>query len=199
MSGIAQGLAYLHAEGVVHGNLTTVRPLILYHVVPDLGQKKILIGEAGFPVISGYGLANLNLSGHSSKNSIPPPARFTAPEYFLNDQVLKNTVGDVYSFAMVALEVVTTLFSLMRDLHPYLTQIMSGVQPYHHLHNEHSVLLHILPGGRPSRFELDPLLVPDRLWGLLKHVWGHQPALRPDMNYVVLALQSLRCVTAVDA
>jgi serine/threonine protein kinase len=110
VSGIAQGLAYLHAEGVVHGNLTTVKPLIPYHVVPDLGQKKILIDEAGFPVISGYGLANLNVSGHSSKNTITPPARFTAPEYFLNDQVLKNTVGDVYSFAMVALEVVTTLF-----------------------------------------------------------------------------------------
>ncbi|KAJ7918181.1 kinase-like domain-containing protein, partial [Mycena leptocephala] len=67
-------------------------------------------------------------------------------------------------------------------------EIVTGIQPYHHLHSELSVILHILPGGRPSRSEV----VSDRLWGLLKQLWNHQPALRPDMNRVVLALQSLQ-------
>ncbi|KAJ7765638.1 kinase-like domain-containing protein [Mycena metata] len=157
VSGIAQGLAFLHAEGVVHGNLTT---------------KKILVDETGIPVISGYGLANA--SGPSDVNTvIPPPARFTPPEYFINDPALKTTGGDVYSLSMIILEVI------------------SGLQPYHHLLHEHNVLVHILPGGRPTRSGLDPLLVSDRLWGLLQQLWNHQPGLRPDMNRVVLAVQSL--------
>ncbi|KAJ7733798.1 kinase-like domain-containing protein [Mycena metata] len=160
--GIAQGLAYLHAQGLVHGNLTT---------------KKVLINDAGFPVICGYGLANV--SGQLSENTvISPSARFTAPEYFIdestqNHAALKTTAGDVYSLSMVILE------------------IISGLRPYHDLHNELSVVLHILPGGRPSRSELDPLLVSDRFWGFLKHLWSHHPALRPDMNRVLLGLQSL--------
>ncbi|KAJ7896897.1 kinase-like domain-containing protein [Mycena leptocephala] len=157
VSDIAQGLAYLHAERLAHGNLTT---------------RKILINSAGVPVICGYGLAHP--SGHFSKNTlISPSTRFTAPEYFRKDPALKPTAGDVYSFSMVLLE------------------IMSGVRPYHHLDNEFEVVMHITTGGRPSRSDLDPLLMSDRLWGFLPQLWNDQPALRPDMNAVLVALQSL--------
>ncbi|KAJ6562444.1 kinase-like domain-containing protein [Mycena capillaripes] len=64
--------------------------------------------------------------------------------------------------------------------------------PFHHIHSELGVILHILPGGRPSRSGLDPLLVSDRLWGFLTRLWNHQPALRPDMSRVVLSLESLQ-------
>ncbi|KAJ7619883.1 kinase-like domain-containing protein [Mycena rosella] len=104
VSGIAQGIAYLHAEGVVHGNLTT---------------KKVLINNIGLPVICGYGLANV--SGQLSKSAmISPSARFTAPEYFINESTqgqpsLRTMTGDVYSLSMVILE------------------IMTGVRPFHEL------------------------------------------------------------------
>ncbi|KAF7370027.1 TKL/TKL-ccin protein kinase [Mycena sanguinolenta] len=129
-----EGLSYLHTEGLVHGNLTT---------------KKILIDDNDSPVISGYGLSNV--SRKLLKNStITPSARFTAPEYFIDETTQesltqKTTAGDVYSFAMVVLEV------------------MSGVQPFYHLNSEISVVLNILPGGRPSRSELDPLMVSDHM------------------------------------
>ncbi|KAK7042194.1 TKL/TKL-ccin protein kinase [Favolaschia claudopus] len=157
VQGIAEGLMYLHSEGVVHGNLTT---------------KKILVSEAGAPMICGHGLASI-----AGRLSTAPSARFTAPEYYINENTESshNTqAGDVYSLSMVILE------------------IMSGVRPYHHLHTEHSVILHIMPGGRPSRSELDPGLVSDRLWRFLKYLWSHQPVLRPDMSRVLLALQSLQ-------
>ncbi|KAJ7030847.1 kinase-like domain-containing protein [Mycena alexandri] len=165
IQGIAQGLLYLHSQGLVHGNLTT---------------KKVLISDDAIPNICGYGLANI--STQSSKNSpsytpISPSARFTAPEYYINAPAHKThriRTGDVYSFSMVVLE------------------IMSGIRPFHHLSDDVSVLLHILPGGRPSRSELDPLLVSNRLWGFLKQLWNHQPALRPEMNRVILMLQSLQ-------
>ncbi|KAF8143887.1 kinase-like domain-containing protein [Mycena galopus ATCC 62051] len=157
--GIADGLAYLHSQGLVHGNLTT---------------KKVLVSDTGLPVICGYGLANI-----SGQLSSAPSARFTAPEYYSNESTQEHAIhdtpaGDVYSLSMVIFE------------------ITSGLRPYHHLHTEHSVILHILPGGRPSRINLDPVLVSDRLWGFLMRLWSHQPAIRPDMNRVVLGLQSLQ-------
>ncbi|KAF7368658.1 TKL/TKL-ccin protein kinase [Mycena venus] len=157
ISDIANGLAYLHTEGVVHGNLTT---------------RKILINDAGIPVISGYGLAHP--SEHVLKNTmISRSARFTAPEYYIKDPGLKPTAGDVYSFSMVVLE------------------IMSGVQPFHDLEDVYELVMHIKLGGRPSRSKLDPLLVSDHLWGFLTHLWSHQPSIRPDMNGVILTLQTL--------
>ncbi|KAF7341927.1 TKL/TKL-ccin protein kinase [Mycena sanguinolenta] len=161
--GIGEGLSYLHAEGLVHGNLTT---------------KKILIDDNGTPVISGYGLSNISRK-LSKKSAITPSARFTAPECFVDEAIQesptqKTAVGDVYSFSMVVLEV------------------MSGAQPFYHLNSEVGVMFNILAGGRPSRSELDPLMVSDRLWRLLNQLWSHQPALRPDMDRVVQALKSIQ-------
>jgi hypothetical protein len=74
-----------------------------------------------------------------------------------------------------------------------MTRIMSGVRPYHYLHSELNVVLHILPGGRPTRSDLNPVLASDRLWELLEQPWNHEPVLRPDMNQVIVGLKSL-CV-----
>ncbi|KAJ7888684.1 hypothetical protein B0H14DRAFT_2274683, partial [Mycena olivaceomarginata] len=57
--------------------------------------------------------------------------------------------------------------------------------PYHYLHSELNVVLHILPGGRPNRSDLNPVLASDRLWELLEQLWNHEPVLRPDMNQVI--------------
>ncbi|KAJ7016241.1 kinase-like domain-containing protein, partial [Mycena alexandri] len=83
--GIARGLAYLHSQSIVHGNLTTV---------------KILVSDAGLPVICGYGLANI--SSHLAKNTTTSSSkRFTAPEYLVDESTRRTTPGDVYSFSMV--------------------------------------------------------------------------------------------------
>ncbi|KAJ7224773.1 kinase-like domain-containing protein, partial [Mycena rebaudengoi] len=169
--GVAQGLAYLHSEGVIHGNLCT---------------KKILINAQGTPVISGYGL--VNISGEAGKKNplVSPSWRFTAPEFcdlkesaqdYSPPEITK--AGEVYAFSMVALE------------------IISGLHPFHDLPNEISVILHILPGGRPSRSHLDPLVTTDRLWRFLQQLWNYQPALRPDMDWVLGALKFIQ--SGVDA
>jgi hypothetical protein len=84
--------------------------------------------------------------------------------------------------------------SINTEGQPSFAHIMSGMRPYHDLHNEHIVLLHIVPGGRPSRSETNQSLVSDRLWEFLNLTWSHKPTLRPDMSRVVSALQSLKCV-----
>ncbi|KAJ7021649.1 kinase-like domain-containing protein, partial [Mycena alexandri] len=156
VQGIARGLAYHHSQSIVHGNLTTV---------------KFLVSDAGLPVICGYGLASI--SSHLAKNTTTSSSkRFTAPEYLVDESTRRTTPGDVYSFSMVLLEV------------------MSGVRPYDNIPHELNVVFHVLPGGRPSRSD-NPRFVTDHFWRFLEGLWHHQPTLRPEMDHVILMLQSL--------
>lgn len=127
---------------------------------------------------------------------IIPSARLTAPEYFINESTQEHPeqqtmAGVMYSFSMVILEVSDII--LATNSHLSMIQIVSGVRPYHHLHNELSVVLNILPGGRTTRSDLDPVLTSDCLWELLEQLRNHQPVLRSDMNRVIMGLISL-CV-----
>jgi hypothetical protein len=118
---------------------------------------------------------------------IIPSARLMAPEYFINESTQEHPeqqtmAGVMYSFSMVILEVSDII--LATNSHLSMIQIVSGVRPYHHLHNELSVVLHILSGGRTT----------DRLWELLEQLRNHQPVLRSDINRVIVGLKSL-CVS----
>ncbi|KAJ7927784.1 kinase-like domain-containing protein [Mycena leptocephala] len=108
-TGVAAGLEYLHLHGIIHGNLCT---------------KKVLVTESGLPVICGYGMFNILDPSANSTSVFSSPIRFVAPEYFSNEagtSSVQTTARDVYAFAMVALE------------------IISGLQPYHHLGTELAV------------------------------------------------------------
>ncbi|KAJ7472603.1 kinase-like domain-containing protein, partial [Mycena latifolia] len=156
--GVANGLDYLHAEGIVHGNLTT---------------KKILIDDNGSPVICGYGTAKALQQPASTTSLFSSPIRFASPECFSlngNTSLVRTSPGDVYSFSMVALE------------------ILSRLQPYHHLPTEHAAFIHIVRGGRPVRTHLDPLAVSDGMWRFFTSLWHDDPALRPEMPAVVQIL-----------
>ncbi|KAJ6607941.1 kinase-like domain-containing protein [Mycena sp. CBHHK59/15] len=162
--GVADGLSYLHSKNIVHGNLCT---------------KKILVGDDGAPLISGYGMSKALSQPAYTTAFISSPIRFASPEHFsvqenntLSVQT-HTTAGDVYAFSMVALE------------------IMSGLEPYHDLPTEQAVLIHILRGGRPARTHLNPLAVTDRMWRLLTSLWNHDPSLRPEMSDTVLALAGM--------
>ncbi|KAJ6580532.1 kinase-like domain-containing protein [Mycena vulgaris] len=131
--GVANGLAYLHAEGIVHGNLC---------------RKKVLVNGEGVPVIC--------FSVDTSISSV------------------RTTFGDVYSLSMVTLE------------------ILSGLEPYHHLTTEHAVFMYILRGDRPIRTDLDPQIVTNRIWRLLVTLWNQNPSLRPTMAEVISSLIRIR-------
>ncbi|KAJ7016240.1 kinase-like domain-containing protein [Mycena alexandri] len=74
---------------------------------------------------------------------------------------------------------------------PGIAQVMSGVRPYDNIPHELNVVFHVLPGGRPSRSD-NPRFVTDHFWRFLEGLWHHQPTLRPEMDHVILMLQSLQ-------
>ncbi|KAJ7266344.1 kinase-like domain-containing protein [Mycena rebaudengoi] len=161
-TGVAAGLEYLHFHGIIHGNLCT---------------KKVLVTENGLPVICGYGMFNILAPSANSTSVLSSPIRFAAPEYF-SDEIgtssVQTTAGDVYAFAMVALE------------------IISGLQPYHHLGTELAVLKHILGGGRPIRTHMYHQVVTKRIWSFLTSLWDQRPSSRPAMADVVATLIKIR-------
>ncbi|KAJ7067454.1 kinase-like domain-containing protein [Mycena amicta] len=90
---IADGIQYLHSQGIIHGSLST---------------KKILIDNQDRPVISGYGMFEILGSSPSSTSMFSTPIRYSAPEYFSDELGIRLTqtmAGDVYGLGMVILEV----------------------------------------------------------------------------------------------
>ncbi|KAJ6529562.1 kinase-like domain-containing protein [Mycena vulgaris] len=161
-TGVAAGLKYLHLNGIIHGNLCT---------------KKVLVTENGLPVICGYGMFNILAPSANSTSVFSSPIRFAAPEYFSDEtgtSSVQTTAGDVYAFAMVALE------------------ITSGLQPYHHLGTELAVFKHILGGGRPIRTHMDHQVVTKRIWSFLTSLWDQRPSSRPAMGDVLATLIKIR-------
>ncbi|KAJ6498752.1 kinase-like domain-containing protein [Mycena sanguinolenta] len=71
-------------------------------------------------------------------------------------------------------------------------EILSGLQPYHHLPTEHAVFMHVLRGERPIRTDLDPQLVTDRVWQLLTSLWNGKPCSTPEMPDIVQNLIQIR-------
>ncbi|KAJ7111874.1 kinase-like domain-containing protein, partial [Mycena epipterygia] len=156
--GVANGLAYLHLEGIVHGNLCT---------------KKVLIDNTGSPVICGYGTSKALRQPAYTTSLLSSPIRFASPECFSvkgNTSSVRTASGDVYAFSMVILE------------------ILSGLQPYHHLPTEHAVFIHVVRGGRPIRTHLDHLAVTNRIWQFLTSLWNQDPLSRPEMTEIVASL-----------
>ncbi|KAJ7322006.1 kinase-like domain-containing protein [Mycena albidolilacea] len=160
--GVAEGLEYLHSQGIVHGNLCT---------------KKILVNQKGLPVICGYGMFNVLGPTVNSTALFSSPIRFAAPEYFSDEtgaSSVRTTAGDVYAFSMVTLE------------------ILSEQEPFHHLPTEHAVFKQILQGGRPVRTHLDYQVVTMRIWTVLTSLWDQELSSRPAIGDVVATLIKLR-------
>ncbi|KAJ6620014.1 kinase-like domain-containing protein [Mycena sp. CBHHK59/15] len=160
--GVALGLSYLHSEGIVHGNLCT---------------KKVLVDGNGSPVICGYGMSKTLRQPTYTTSLFSSPIRFASPESFSvkgGTHPVRTESGDTYAFSMVALE------------------IMSGLEPYHHLPTEYAVFIHIVRGGRPVRSHLDQLAVTNRMWKILTSLWNKVPSLRPKMTEVVKMLTRMK-------
>ncbi|KAJ7840878.1 kinase-like domain-containing protein [Mycena leptocephala] len=170
--GVAAGLAYLHSQDIVHGNLCT---------------KKVLIDGNGLPVICGHGVFKALRQSANTTSLFSSPTRFAAPECFsveASTSSARTTSRDVYAFSMVTLETGVVL--------DCLEEILSGLEPYHHLPVEHAVFMHVLRGDRPIRTHIDQRAVTNRMWRLLNSLWNQNPSSRPVMLDVVESLIQIR-------
>ncbi|KAG8874666.1 hypothetical protein FRB97_005746, partial [Tulasnella sp. 331] len=163
VSGILYGLAYLHANNVIHGDLKAANVLLdseVHPVLCDYGLTKVLDDEV-----------NMTSTGMKCAGSW----RWMAPE--LMDNASRSTASDVYSLGMTIAE----------SLALYLTtrvveclEIITGDVPYPDLGSYFSLVKAISSGRRPP---FDPSSHRGKsfadLWSYASCCWETDPKKRP--------------------
>ncbi|KAG9123213.1 hypothetical protein FRC07_000092, partial [Ceratobasidium sp. 392] len=153
---VAEGLAYIHGIGMVHGDLKAVNVL-----VSDDGKAKL--SDFGNAILSDHSLAftgTTNIGGGTS--------RWMAPELLRGEDSSGNLAdrsrpADVYALGMTILEVLT------------------GQLPYVERRSEAYVTLAVVKGilpERPTQLMGDTSFGDER-WEFLKECWKTEPELRP--------------------
>ncbi|KAF7299457.1 Kinase-like protein [Mycena indigotica] len=155
---IAQGLAFLHDQNVVHG---------------DLRGSNILIDDDGHACLTDFGLTVLSDATTQTQHGAGS-VRWMAPE-ILNptacglEKFAKTTASDIYAFACVCLELYT------------------GFPPFHaEILHDAPVILQVMAGVRPSK--PDDAAIPDYVWEIMQQSWSHNHADRPTILGIVLEL-----------
>ena len=109
LSDTAAGLSYLHFYGLVHGDLAGVRSCFksLFIAILTFRKSNIVVDVAGRAMVTDFGVTtitqNLDLT-QSTPAEVGHGARWIAPE-ILDGRSTYTKEGDVFSFAMVAIEV----------------------------------------------------------------------------------------------
>ncbi|KAH8102061.1 kinase-like domain-containing protein [Cristinia sonorae] len=160
----AMGLAYLHSEGIVHGDLHAGNILV------D-NEKNARLCDFGMSLISEA--TAYNYGSHHGGGA----TRWSAPELFDPEEFGLTTSrptfqSDVYAFACVVVE------------------LYSGQPPFPDL-VDRQVPMQVVKGMRPSLPRLSKTKAPpDHVWSLTTTCWAQDPAARPSANTVVQSLES---------
>ncbi|EIN03644.1 kinase-like protein, partial [Punctularia strigosozonata HHB-11173 SS5] len=176
---IARGLEYMHASGVVHG---------------DLKSRNVLVDSLGYARLSDFGLATTVLGTTSLAPTAGPSANWGSFHYMppeLFDPMVQDKrltwKSDVYAFGMTAWEVSASSTSLNHVNRSDL-QIFDGRHPFFHVANMFLVIREVLDGVRPTR----PLHagLDDFIWSnAISSCWVANPSERPRISEVLNRLQ----------
>ncbi|KAJ6558366.1 kinase-like domain-containing protein [Mycena capillaripes] len=162
---LATGLAYVHSQNVVHG---------------DLKGSNVLISNKGCAVLSDFGLSRTlerptgyTTSTCSAAGSLPWSSPELIRPWFQTQEarVKKTLASDVWAFAC-------TVYELLTDTTPY-TSFKLSPQTFLEFAKtiQHITPLEALPA--------QPGQIPDRIRAILERCWALQPAERPSMAEVV--------------
>ncbi|CUA69683.1 Ephrin type-A receptor 7 [Rhizoctonia solani] len=160
---ICEGLTYLHASNIVHG---------------DLKGMNVLVSADGIPVLSDFGNAVLNsqtLHFTATTNSPAFSLRWTAPEILCSEGLtLASKPADIYSLGMTILEIIT------------------GKPPYPEK-SDQAVMFCVWRGTYPDRPEEIPdgSEQGDILWTLLCLCWSKKADERPRAAEVTEVVGSI--------
>ncbi|KAH7460631.1 Kinase D-interacting substrate of 220 kDa [Phytophthora ramorum] len=160
----ALGVQYLHARGVLHG---------------DLKGNNIVIGSDRKTKVTDFGLSSITSDDGNPRTSAA--AHWMAPEYFLGEKARPSCASDVYSLGMCvveALRVVEAVQSGEEDLQRCL--------PWGVLDND-VVKHHVKQKKLPSR----PATCDDAQWQLVKRMCVFDPDNRMKISTVVAELARL--------
>lgn len=168
LSEISEGMEYLHRKEVIHG---------------DLRGANVLISRDRTPRLSDFGMSKfLEDCGKGMTSSPAINPRWCAYELLHTGSTI-STFSDVWSFAMVALE------------------ILSGEQPFSHIQGDAVVQHEVYLGKFPQRPGRDVTArgLNDDLWALMKRCWNKKPQARPSMTEIKEKLLSIRGLTPAAA
>ncbi|KAG2055315.1 kinase-like protein [Suillus hirtellus] len=131
---VTTGLAYLHSQNIVHGDLTTVRGVSVIQYNTDntkrtFWQTNVVLDESGKALLIDFGLSNVlsGMAGSCLPLSVARPGavRFAAPELLVAEEatsqptgmdsavnneppvLIPNVPSDIYSLGCVMLNVFT--------------------------------------------------------------------------------------------
>ncbi|TCD69106.1 hypothetical protein EIP91_008748 [Steccherinum ochraceum] len=163
--GMAEGLTYLHEEGLVHG---------------DLRGANVLLDSTWTVKLADFGLSVIADASATSTSAHGGALRWLAPEIFdpesFNLQTSRPTyASDVYSFA-------TTVIELYTSEAPFGTSF-----------TDVAIMRRVALGRRPERPRFhDGDLMSDELWALLERAWAQEPQDRIPSGEVLETLRNLR-------
>jgi len=105
---MADGLAYLHSEGIIHG---------------DVKPGNTLVDASGRALLSDFDLYGLNVDNGNTTTGIGGTTRYLAPELATLDgddrDAIATKPGDIWALSMTALEVLSgklPFYGIRRDL-----------------------------------------------------------------------------------
>ncbi|EUC58262.1 tyrosine kinase catalytic domain protein [Rhizoctonia solani AG-3 Rhs1AP] len=161
--GITTGLAYLHRNGIVHG---------------DLKGLNVLISASRTPMLCDFGnsvIEESTLLFADSRSGIGNTLRWAAPELLTGETQALSPATDVYSLGMTILETFT------------------GKPPYANLsdHSVLSVIQKKKLPARPEKEVPVESPYGNILWTLLRSCWSHNPNMRPTVRAVRYIVSNL--------
>ncbi|KAF8682652.1 Protein tyrosine kinase [Rhizoctonia solani] len=171
---IADGVAYLHQENVVHGDIKGVNTFVnfVWSIFTLFAyQANILVSKDLTPKITDFGTASridCTLKFTETSRSQTVSVRWTAPEVMAETIDKSTPEADVFSLGMTILEVFT------------------GNVPFPGVSTP-AVILKLVTGGHPARPEEHIPTGDDRadlLWSLLSDCWAFKPEDRPTADDV---------------
>lgn len=149
---VASGMAYLHAKGVIHGDLKSV------NIMVDHG--KAMIADFGLSRVRQQMTTAGGWSSSAAAGGIAGTPAFIAPEV-LSGQ-LPRAPADVYAFGMVCFEVLS-----------------GGHYPFEGMPNIPAIIYKVaVLRERPAR----PEGVSDGIWALMNDCWEFDAANRPGFG-----------------
>ncbi|KAJ6529772.1 kinase-like domain-containing protein [Mycena capillaripes] len=150
----ARGLAYLHTQNIVHG---------------DLRGTNILISDDNSACLSDFGLASsvddtdstmlTSSSNHAGSVRWFAP-ELISPEAFGCARFIRTPASDVYAYGCVCLELYT------------------GSPPFSDVQPEVAAMLRVIQGERPQR----PAGLSEDLWNLVSTAWAADRHTRPTIH-----------------
>ncbi|KZP16468.1 kinase-like protein [Athelia psychrophila] len=182
--GVARGLKYLHSLGLLHGDLKGHNVLIDDDLSPrlaDFGRSRIVERRGFTTAFTGTGrymapeltVINDDISYTSpTANSSEDDTLSSETTAILDPLITKKS--DVYAFAMVVIEILTSKL------------------PFFYLRQEHVVVILTQDGKRPDRVRCLPTHFADEIWQFMEDCWHHDPQARPEMDAAVPRLEKMQ-------